>query len=203
MNREQILAEIKRAFEANSNVALGERVFFARTKLNRTVLRRAGFPNYGAACEAAGFKRNQLKQAYGDDQLFAPIARLAREVGHCPTTGERAVIRYKDSSFPGESAISRRAKVEPLAPALLRWCRNHPAFEDVAQMLEGTAPLRGNNPTVASGSRKVVNGYVYFDVVRGTWEGLQGRAQRECAASTIPNRHGVTERREDRSFHRD
>lgn len=162
MNRDQILAEIKRVAEANSSVVVGERVFFAQTRLNRRVLRRAGFPNYGAAVEAAGYRRNQLKQAYSDDQLFAPLAQLAREVGHCPTTGERAVARYKAPTFPGEAAVSRRARQEPLAQQLLRWCRDEPAFQDVARMLESTVPLQDGNSTLETRGRKIVTGYVYL-----------------------------------------
>jgi hypothetical protein len=161
MNREQILAEIKRVAEANGNLAIGERSFFARTRINRTVLRRAGFPNYGAAVEAAGYRRNSLKQAYGDDELFTPIARLARELGHWPTYGERAVARYKDSAFPGEASISRRTKVEPLAQGLLNWCRKQTEFRDVAEFLEATASL-GSKSTAEASNRKVVTGYVYL-----------------------------------------
>jgi len=162
MNREQILAEIKRMAEANGDVAIGERSFSAQTKVNRTLLRRAGFPNYGAAVEAAGYQRNSfLKQAYDDDELFIPIARLAREVGHCPTYGERAVARYKDPAFPGETSISRRTKVEPLTQGLSSWCRRQPEFRDVAEFLGANAPLGASKSTEAR-NRKVVTGYVYL-----------------------------------------
>lgn len=161
MNREQILAEIKRMAESNGDVAIGERSFFAQTRINRTVLRRAGFPNYGAAVEAAGYRRNSLTQAYGDNALFTPIARLARELGHCPTYGERAVARYKDPAFPGETSISRRTKVEPLAQGLLSWCRKQPEFRDVAEFLEASVPLGASKLTEAR-NRRVVTGYVYL-----------------------------------------
>jgi hypothetical protein len=53
VNRERIIGEIKRTAEANGNVPLGERMFFAETRITRTILWRAGFPNYGSAVEAA------------------------------------------------------------------------------------------------------------------------------------------------------
>lgn len=161
MNRDQLLAAIKRATEANGAVVPGERAFFAQTRLTRTTLRRAGFPNYGSAVQAAGFKPNELKRAIADDQLFAPLAQLTREIGHFPTPGERAVARYKDATFPGEGALSRRARVEPLPRAVLSWCRARAEFEDVAKILESTAPVRDVRPT-ASTSVRTVAGYVYL-----------------------------------------
>jgi hypothetical protein len=161
MNREQILAEIKRLADANAHTAIGERAFFAQTMLNRTVLRRAGFPNYGAAVEAAGYQRNELKQRYDDDTLFAPIARLARELGHCPTYGERAVERYKDSTFPGEASISRRTKVEPLVHGLVSWCRNQPEYHDVARLLDTAAGV-ATRVNDGARNRNIVTGYVYL-----------------------------------------
>jgi hypothetical protein len=160
MNREQIILQIKRTAEANGNIPLGERLSFRETKLTRNALRRNGFANYGSAVQAAGYKRNQLHQAIGDDQLFTPLAALAREVSHFPTEGERAVARYKDPVFPGPSAFRRRAKSEPLRQALLNWCCGNELFADVRQLLELTQSK--TKPAQNPRRSKIVNGYVYL-----------------------------------------
>lgn len=161
MNRDQLLAAIKRTTEANGGVVPGERAFFAQTQLTRTTLRRAGFPTYGAAVQAAGFKPNELKRSIADDQLFGPLAQLVRDLGHFPTPGERAVARYNDATFAGESALSRRGKIDPLQEAPLSWCRTRTDFGEVATILESTKPARSVRPTALTSVRPVV-GYVYL-----------------------------------------
>jgi hypothetical protein len=108
-DRDHILAQLRRLAESNGGEPVGERTFLADTRLTRRCLQIAGFPNYGAAVEAAGFARKTLQQAFTDDQLFQPLAQLTRERGRFPTTNERQVQRYKDSAFPGYDAYSRRA----------------------------------------------------------------------------------------------
>jgi hypothetical protein len=161
MNREQILAQVRRTAEANGN-PVGERAFFTDTGLTRRALWRAGFPNYGSAVEAAGYRRNELlKEAYSDDRLFAPLATLTRDLGHFPTEAERFVARHKYAGFPGAAAYRRRAKVEPLAQALLGWCRRSELFRDVAELLESSLAKHPGADS-SKGGRKVVTGYVYL-----------------------------------------
>lgn len=160
MDRDQLLATIKRVVEANGTVVPGERAFFAQTRLTRTTLRRAGFPNYGSAVRAAGLQPNELKRAVDDDKLFAPLAQLARQLGHFPTSGERAVARYQDSTFPGEAALSRRGRTESLSHALLSWCHTKAGLDDVVRILESKLPVR--HLTTASTKTRFVSGYVYL-----------------------------------------
>lgn len=160
--RDHILAQVRRLAELNGGEPVGERTFRADTRLSRRRLQSAGFPNYGAAVEAAGFARKTLQQAFPDDQLFQPLARLTREKGHFPTTNERQVERYRDSTFPGYDAYARRAKLEPLEQALLRWCRKRESFQDVVAILEATLKGGGRPRPSARRNRRVVNGYVYL-----------------------------------------
>ena len=134
--RDSILTAVRHAAEDNHNRPPGERSFYAQSRLNRTALQRAGFPNYGAAVEAAGYSRNKLQQAYPDDQLFLPLAELTRRLGHFPTTNELRVQRYSDTAFPSYEAYSRRAKHGSLDQALLSWCRARESFQDVVQLLK-------------------------------------------------------------------
>ena len=161
MNREQLLQRLRQLAELNGDVPVGERAFFADTRLTRRTLWRAGFANYGAAVEAAGYKRNELKQAYSDDTLFPPLAKLTRRLQHFPTEAERIVERHRDSTFPGPSAYRRRASGESLVQALLRWCRSNNQFQDVAELLR-TSNVGKREQARARTGEKVVNGYVYL-----------------------------------------
>lgn len=160
--RDQILAQVRRLAELNGGEPVGERTFLAETRLSRRRLQRAGFPNYGAALEAAGFARKTLQQPFTDDQLFEPLARLTRQKGHFPTTNERQVERYRDSSFPGSDAYRRRGMLGPLEQALLTWCRTREAFQDVVAILQASLKAVGRPELQARRSRRVVNGYVYL-----------------------------------------
>lgn len=161
MNREQILALVKRVTEDNDRVPVGERVFYAAARITRRTLWKAGFPNYGAALNAAGYESNKLKIAYTDDELFAPLATLTRELGHFPTEAERFVARQNDATFPGPRSYKRRSTTGPLPQALLQWCRNNEPFQDVVETLERSLPGK-DSPAARRNSRPNIRGYVYL-----------------------------------------
>ncbi len=162
MDRENVIAMVQHTATGNGGKPLGEKTFYTQTGLTEAALLRAGFPGYGTAVEAAGYQRNTFQQAYSDDQMFEPLAKLTRQLARFPKRRERQVERRQNSFFPGEASCSRRAKQEPLEIALLNWCRSQESFNDVAEILESAISTPANLEGVPKHPRKVVNGYVYL-----------------------------------------
>lgn len=162
MQRDQIIAEIKRTSESNGDKPLGEHRFYRETGLNLYSLHRAGFPNYGATLEAAGYPRGTYQRAYEDHKLFDPLARLTREKGRFPTTGELEVAHYASKSFPSSTAFKRLSKRGPLQGQLLQWCQQTAEFADVVKILETTSTVGTYQRLTTRRKGKVVSGYVYL-----------------------------------------
>lgn len=159
MDSVKIVREIKRLALDNGGDPLGERAFYKQAGLTLIDLRRAGFANYGEARERAGFGRGSLQGAYSEDELFEPLARLAREKGRFPTKGEIDVARFATGT-PSYSAYSRSTRRGPLRERFVGWCSSKPEFADVAELLQRHATPRAR--PLQAPSRKVVTGFVYL-----------------------------------------
>jgi hypothetical protein len=162
MQRDHILAAIRRTVDMNGGEPLGEARFYRETGLNLHALQRAGFPNYGALREAAGYARGALRQAYSDDALFDPLAHLVREKGCFPTKGELIVAHHSSASIPSYGAYARAAKRGPLRTQLLSWCRQRKEFADVVAILESASTVGADPRSIVPRGGKVVRGYVYL-----------------------------------------
>jgi hypothetical protein len=162
--KNDLLVSLRMAAEANGGRPLGEKQFFRQSGLTKTSLWAAGFNNYGAACEAAGLKANAfLVQRMSDDELFRPLAILARKLEKYPTKGDFMVARKSDHNFPGWDTFKRREREGPessLRKALQVWCQKVSEFSDVSDLLGTSAANSGKQQRIAS--RPVVNGHVYL-----------------------------------------
>ena len=162
--KNDFLALLIAAAEGNGGKPPGESQFFRQCGLTRRDLWAAGYDTYGAACEAAGLRANTFSvPRMSDDDLFRPLAALARAMGKFPPTGAFNVARKRDTNFPGLAAFKRRERQGPelsLREALLAWCRKTNEFSDVSELLGLTTTSSPKQQRTAT--RQVVNGHVYL-----------------------------------------
>lgn len=184
--KNDLLASLRAAAEGNGGRPPGESQFFRHSGLTRKDLWAAGYENYGSACEAAGLRANAFSvPRMSDDELFRPLATLARTLGKFPPKGAFEVARTRDSKFPSWETFKRRERQGPesnLREALLVWCRKTNEFSDIAELLGLTAANAPKQQRTAT--RQVVNGHVYL-----MRYGSGGAVFKIGLSDNVPRRH--------------
>ncbi|MEZ5483682.1 MAG: hypothetical protein R3F01_00700 [Lysobacteraceae bacterium] len=107
ITRESIILEIKRLAEENSGNAPGWRLFRSHTGLSESAWRGRFWARWGDALLEAGFEPNKKSRAYKDEELFFALIRVARDIGHVPTSPEYKMAVRANPELPGLSAVTR------------------------------------------------------------------------------------------------
>ena len=163
MQRDQLIAELRRTAELNGGAPFGEARFYRETGLSLYSLQREGFSTYTALRLEAGYPRGAFQQALSEDELFGPLARLVRQLGHFPTKGELVVAHHSPDRVPTYGCYLRlKTKHGPLDRQLLAWCHQKEDFSDVRKILETTHARGSAQLSAIRGNGRIVNGYVYL-----------------------------------------
>ena len=134
MNKQHILAEIKRTAQENGGIPLGWKRFFSETGIRYYDWFRKHWSRWGDAVREAGFEPNKLTEAYGDGLLIERYIGLVRELSRIPVKGELRLKKRNDPSFPNEGAFERFGSKSQLLAKVLEYCSIHSGFDDVAPL---------------------------------------------------------------------
>jgi hypothetical protein len=161
MNREYILAEIKRIAHQNDR-APGHQAFERITGVKKSDWYPHIWLRWGDALVEAGYAPNAFQAKTSDDILIEKYAGLARGLGRLPVEGEIRRQARSDASFPNHTAFSRFGGKPKLLAAVAAYCQKNPGFDDVLALCVGSE----NNAVPASatkrGEAKVAIGFVYL-----------------------------------------
>jgi hypothetical protein len=161
MQRDEILAEVRRTALENGGKPLGKARFEALTGITSHDWLRY-WVRFGDMQKDAGFESNKLQGAYEQDYLARKLVELTREIGTFPTHNERRRKAMNDSSFPASSTFGRLGDKNMIVKAVRAYCANHPNYEDVDTIF-AAAIVESN--TVDDAVEDVRYGFVYL--VRG------------------------------------
>lgn len=134
MNKQQILAEIRRAAQANGGRPLGRDRFEHETGIRTSDWEGKYWARWNDAVTEAGLSPNQLVSAYDEAHLMAQLARLVRELGHFPTSRELRLKRQNDEQFPSQKVYERFGSKAEQAAKLIEYCRADANLRDVAEL---------------------------------------------------------------------
>lgn len=158
MDRDTIIAEIKRTAAENGGKPLGRERFQAETGIRPHHVMKY-WARYGDALKEAGLSPNALQEAFDEGAVLRRVAELARELGRFPTWGDFRVKRTNDSTFPSHGVFARFPKAE-LVPKVADYCAANPGFDDVAAMCtvepERSEPETNAKPDTSN------DGFVYL-----------------------------------------
>lgn len=132
MDRETIIAEIKRTAAANGGKPLGRDRFQAETGIRPHHLMKF-WARYGDAVKEAGLSPNALQEPFDEGTVLRRVVELARELGRFPTWGDFRVKRTNDATFPSHGVFARFPKPQ-LVPKVAAYCAANPGYDDVAAM---------------------------------------------------------------------
>jgi hypothetical protein len=144
MQKEDILAEIRRTAQENGGRPLGAGRFERETGIKPYDWSRH-WARFGDAQREAGFEPNTLQVAYDDDYLVEKIALLTRELGKFPTKLERRVKLSTDPTFPSANTFDRLGVKGQLVAKVLAYCVDKATYNDVVEILKSIPKVGAAN----------------------------------------------------------
>lgn len=140
MNKEHILAEIKRTAEANAEKPLGKHGFTSQTGIKYSDWFGIHWARWGDAVREAGLAPNEMTGAYDDAAVIEQYAKLARELGRLPVKGDLRLHRRKDSQFSSDKVFERLGAKAELIRRLFAFCEGKGGYEDVLELCKKFTP---------------------------------------------------------------
>lgn len=162
MNRQQIVAEIKRIALDNGGHAPGMQSFERIAGVKKSDWYPHIWLRWSDALVEAGYEANVFQTKTTDEVLFEKYIGFARELGRFPLEGEIRRKARSDASFPNHAAFYRFGGKQMLLAALAAYCRKASGFEDVLALCaeqENTSALAS---TEKRREAKVATGFVYL-----------------------------------------
>lgn len=140
MNKEHVLAEIRRTATENGNTPLGRLAFLTETGIKESEWRGKYWARWSEAVREAGFEPNQKQEPYSTDHLLERLIELIRELGCFPVYSEIRLKSNRDSTFPTDRTFARFGAKQDLVGHVVRYCESHPGREDILRICSQTAP---------------------------------------------------------------
>lgn len=140
MNREFILAEIRRTAAANGGIAPGWRRFRTETGIKTSDWLGKYWARWNDAVVEAGLTPNQMTAAFEDDELLEKYAAFVMEIGRLPTNADILLKANNDSDFPSEKTYRKFGTKSELVRRLAEYGREREDYEDVVALCEAYSP---------------------------------------------------------------
>ena len=131
MDKQHILAEIRRTAKANGGEAPGVRRFLTETGIKESDWHGKHWVRWGDAVREAGLTPNRMAEAYDEEVLIAKLICLTRELGQFPVEGDLRMKGRNDPQFPSEKAFRRLDSKKQRVLKVQEYCRTHEGFQDV------------------------------------------------------------------------
>lgn len=137
MDRDHILAEIRRTAEANGGKPLGRGRFAAETGIQEHDWRGRYWARWNDALHEAGFPPNTLQGRYDDERLLDALVGEIRRLGRMPTSSELTLRRREDPTVPSYSVFERHLGPKATWPHRVAvYCRERSELADVQAIIE-------------------------------------------------------------------
>lgn len=164
MNKEHILAEIKRTAALNGGIALGKSRFLQETGIKETDWLGKLWVRWSDAVKEAGITPNTLQVAYEDEVLLEKYIAFIREIGHVPVAAEFRLQSKQDKTFPAHNTFSRYGSKQQLIKRLVEYCLDRKGYEDVLAIAlpHVTETVESNEDADLDNESEEVIGFVYM-----------------------------------------
>lgn len=163
MNKEHIIAEIRRTAIANGGVALGWRRFKEETSIGYYDWYGQFWTRWGDAVREAGFEPNRMSEAYDDQFLLEHLVLLTRRLGRVPTQqGDLLLAAKNDPTYPSEKVFRRLGSKPQRASRVIAFCEANPGHDDVAALWREVPVGKQQTDPDGAGSMTSAVGYVYL-----------------------------------------
>jgi len=162
MDRQDIIAEIKRLASENGGRPPGSRALEVATGLKTSEWYPHLWLRWGDALAEAGFAPNTLQSKMSDNHLIERYIGLTRELGRFPVHGELLRRAKADTTFPSYSTFQRLGGKQKLVAAVAEYCRRTAGFEDVQSLCAEYESQLGSASPDRDGVKKIHTEFVYL-----------------------------------------
>ena len=169
IDKQYILAELKRVSFANGGTAPGRLTFANETGITQSDWQRH-WVRWSDAVTEAGFPPNMRTQAYDKTELLVKLCDFIRELGRFPVQAEFR-MKSRSDGFPSDSTLGRLgATKEERVASTLQYCQNVEGYEDVAAICAALVIDSDLDQTTVENSAPAkdgcVEGYVYMGLLQ-------------------------------------
>jgi hypothetical protein len=158
MNRETILAEIKRT--ARDGKALGRDAFFNETGIGERAWSGRFWALWSDAVKEAGLEGRGMEGPHSQELVFDKLLELTRKLARFPTVPEMDMERISDTTFPSSRSITRRWDRKTLFERLIAYASENENWADLVKCLDRAAPREAS--ASESGAEQQDYGHVYL-----------------------------------------
>ena len=163
MNKDHILAEIKRTAALNGGVPLGKGRFFQETGIKETDWVGKIWARWSDAVKEAGLTPNTLQVRYEDEWLLEKYAIFVREIKKLPVISEFRLKARQEQDFPQYATFYRFGSKQQLLKRVVEYCEEKQGYEDVlAIVLPHLTETVETNEYADSDNESEVIGFVYM-----------------------------------------
>ena len=161
MDRQHILAEIRRTAAANGGVPLGRARFVLETGIQEADWRGTHWERWADAVLEAGLQPQAPPGPPDSAAVLSRLAALVRRLGRFPTLAELRAERTADASFPSGGAFERLGSKVELMDRLRAHCRATEGLADVPGILDFSQRAERNDAPAAPDAG-ADDGYVFL-----------------------------------------
>lgn len=164
VERDAILAAIRRAAEDNGGKAPGRERFAAETGIREHDWLGRYWARWGDAVAEAGFTPNTMQARIDDDEALRRYAVETQRLGHPPTHAELRLVRQADKTFPSSGVYERLGPKGALLAKVAAYCEGRPELDEAAVILAPlVAAVEQSAPTAeAAPATEGEDGFVYL-----------------------------------------
>ena len=159
MDKQEILAEIRRTAEKNGGKPLGRRRFFTETGIREWI---EYWVRWSDAVREAGYLPNQLVEAIPDEELLGHLAALARELGHFPVHNEVRMKARNNPAFPSHNTFQRLGNKATRVQKVAAYCDDHGDWDDVLALCQELSSEYDSDSEPPTDEPAKEHGFVYL-----------------------------------------
>ncbi len=163
MNRQFIIAEIKRIALKNNGKPPGRELFRRETGIPQYRWLGVHWVSWGEALAEAGFEPNALAVAFDKDFLLKSLATAVRDLRKIPTQAELMLYARGKGDFPNAKVFQRHFKTRiQTIRALKNYCERHTGMADILEICHPLLELEPKAAKVQKADKPIITGYVYL-----------------------------------------
>jgi hypothetical protein len=162
MNKQQIVAEIRRIALASGGRAPGREAFERTTGVKISEWYPHIWLRWGDALAEAGYAPNLLATKTSDELLIEKYIGFTRELRRFPVEGEIRRKAREDQSFPSHGSWRRFGGKEKLLEAVAAQCRKMNGFEDVLALCTERETESAHKAAEQEPEKKIRTEFVYL-----------------------------------------
>ncbi len=160
-----IIAEIKRTASENGGVALGKEKFSKLTNIKDSTWWGKYWRTWSEALMEAGFSENKLKEAHDKEFLLRSLILLIMELKRFPASVDLRMARKSNPSFPSHNTFDSLGKKSSKIVALKEFISRNPDFQGALEYLPNVDTEREDITDTADTS-KTKEGFVYLGMLK-------------------------------------